>query len=46
MKPLDKGYQNEQIANQSKVAGAIDASPYLYGLVRFISSDIFTLIVF
>jgi len=45
MKPLDKGYQNEGIANQSKVAGAIDTSSYLYGLFRFTFLDFFTSIV-
>ena len=39
MKPFDK-------ANQSEVAGAIDESSYLDGLVRFIFLDFFTYIVF
>ena len=35
-----------KIANESKVAGAVDASSYLYGLVRYIFLDFFTFIVF
>ena len=34
MKPLDKGYSNEWIANQSKVASAIYASSYLHDILK------------
>ena len=39
-------FKNLHTPCQSKVAGAIEASSYLYGLVRFINLDFFTFIIF